>query len=74
MNVKIVYANYLNLQKKTRSNKYKYLKLLNKIFSVKLITLDKKLWLGVIWNYILEEASKKSWQTQMFEKRMFWKS
>ena len=31
-------------------------------------TLDKGTWLGILWNYILEEAIMKSWETHMFGK------
>ena len=55
--------------KKSHSNKYKCLEVLHKIFSAKLKTLDKAPWLGLVWNYILEETIKKSWETQMFGKR-----
>ena len=30
--------------------------------------MDKATWQGIIWNYIPEEAIKKSWETQMFGK------
>ena len=36
--------------------------------SANLKTLDKATWLGIVWNYILEEAIKKSCETQMFGK------
>ena len=42
---------------------------LHKIFSANLKTLDKATWLRIVWNYIPEEAIKKSWETQMFGKR-----
>ena len=45
------------------------MKALHKIFSANLKTLDKALWLGIVWNYIPEEAIKKSWETQMFGKK-----
>ena len=38
-------------------------------FSTKLKTLDKASWLSIVWNYIPEEAIKKSWETQIFGKR-----
>ena len=44
------------------------MKALHKIFSANLKTLDKVTWLGIAWNYIPEEAIKKSWETQMFGK------
>ena len=44
------------------------MKVLYKIFSAKLKTLDKATWLGIIWNYIPEEAIKKGWETQVFGK------
>ena len=56
-------------KKKRSSNEWKYLKVPPKIFSAKLKTLDKAPWLGIAWNYIPKEAIKKSWETQMFEKR-----
>ena len=31
--------------------------------------MDKALWLGIVWNYMPEEAIKKNWETQMFGKR-----
>ena len=31
--------------------------------------MDKATLIGIAWNYILEEAIKKSWETQMFGKR-----
>ena len=36
--------------------------------SANLETLDKATWLGIVWNYILEEVIKKSWETQMLGK------
>ena len=39
------------------------------MFSTNLKTLDNATWLGIISNYILEEAIKKSLETRMFEKR-----
>ena len=44
------------------------MKVIHRIFSANLETLDKATWLGIVWNYILEEAIKKSWETQMFGK------
>ena len=38
-------------------------------FSAKVKTLDKAPWLSIVWNYIPEEAIKKSWETQIFGKR-----
>ena len=45
------------------------MKVLHKIFSVHPKTLDKATLLGIVGNYIREEATKKSWETQMFGKR-----
>ena len=39
------------------------------MFSANLKTRDKATQLGIVWNYIPEEAIKKSWITQMFWKR-----
>ena len=38
-------------------------------FSANLKTLAKATWLGIVWNYIPEEAIKKSWETQIFGKK-----
>ena len=39
------------------------------MFSANLKTRDKATQLGIVLNYIPEEAIKKSWITQMFGKR-----
>ena len=46
----IVFANYLNLWKKPCSNKFKYLKVLRKMFRAQLKTLDKVPWRDIAWN------------------------
>ena len=56
---------------KKHSNKHKCLKVLYNIFGAKLKTLDKSPRLGIVWNYVLEEAIKKIWETQMFRKRCY---
>ena len=43
------------LLKKSCSNKNKYLKVLPRIFRVKMKTLDKAPWQDNVWNYIAEE-------------------
>ena len=51
-----------------------HLKVLHKFFSANLKTLDKATLIGIVWNYILEESIKENWETQMFGKKVFWKS
>ena len=45
------------------------MEVLHKLFSPNLNTLDKATWLGILWNYILDEAIKKSLESKMFGKR-----
>ena len=51
-----------------RSSQSKKLKVLPNIFSANLKTLDKATGQGIVWNYIPEEAIKKSWKTDVWKK------
>ena len=45
------------------------MKVLHRILRAKLKTLDEEApWLGIVWNYIPEEANKKSWEIPMLGK------
>ena len=50
------------------SSQSKKLKVLPNIFSANLKTLDKATGQGIVWNYIPEEAIKKSWKTDVWKK------
>ena len=51
-----------------RSSQSKKLKVLPNIFSANLKTLDKATGQGIVWNYIPDEAIKKSWKTDVWKK------
>ena len=51
-----------------RSSQSKKLKVLPNIFTANLKTLDKATGQGIVWNYIPEEAIKKSWKTDVWKK------
>ena len=47
------------------------MKALQKIFSANLKTLNKTALLGIVWNYILEETIKKSWEIHTSKMEIF---